>query len=100
MLSTLIVYLAALVVVIMLFIQPESDGKRGDYKEYEKGHRHLASDYDAKSESSYEQYESVAEPLWTISDLPQTLTAAAYLLSLVMTAWHRFRVTGGNGDIR
>jgi PAS domain S-box-containing protein len=99
-LPTLLVYLAALVVAIMLFIQPESDGKGGDYKEYDKGYRHLASEYDAKSESSYEKYDSATESLWTISDLPLTLTAAAYLLSLVLTAWHRFRVTGGKGDIR
>ena len=65
-------------------------------KEY--GTRFLAGESDTK----YGVYASAElEPLWKLSDLPLTLTAAAYLSTVIVTVVRKMVITSGkHGDIR
>ena len=61
--------------------------------------RFLAGGSDSKYDDSYASSE--LEPLWKLSDLPLTLTAAAYLLTAIMALVRKMVITSGKyGDIR
>ena len=85
LLPTIAMYTAATIVATVQFAHVPAD-EMSDYNNY----RYLA-------EGAYE----TSGPRWTLTDLPLTLTALAYLLSIFHTTWRKMRATSGkHGDIR
>ena len=78
-------YTAAVIVAAVQFAHVPADEK-SEYNNY----RYLAG----------EGYETSGSR-WTLTDLPLTLTALAYLLNIFHTTWRKMRATSGkHGDIR
>ncbi|KAL7544786.1 hypothetical protein ACHAWF_008149 [Thalassiosira exigua] len=112
---TLAFYLAALVVAVLLYVRPEEKEGGLDAGEYDA---HGSDEYDGGNDK-YEnwtvssdgsgrllapapaagKYDSKAdsEPaaLWTLSDLPMTLMAIAYLETIVVTTWTTMAIAHG-----
>ena len=85
LLPTIAMYTSAVVVAAVHFAHVPTDEK-SEYNNY----RYLAE----------ERYET-SGPRWTLTDLPLTLTALAYLLNIFHTTWRKMRATSGkHGDIR
>lgn len=85
LLPTIFMYTAAVIVAAVQFAHVPADEK-SEYNNY----RYLA-------EEGYETSGS----RWTLTDLPLTLTALAYLLNIFHTTWRKMRATSGkHGDIR
>lgn len=85
LLPTIFMYTAAVIVAAVQFAHVPANEK-SEYGNY----RYLA-------EEGYE----TSGPRWTLTDLPLTLTALAYLLNIFHTTWRKMRATSGkHGDIR
>ena len=95
MTPTLLLYSAAVAVSISLYVRPEEEHSSS----HEEGHS-----------SSHERFlganpfrDSNKAPVWDwkIEDLPLTLLAVAWLLSIVLTFFFELRATNGkHGDVR